>query len=225
MVDEIVSEVKRPDLTSEIARYVNQTIRELHFSNDRNAAQFYRSNLRESQVSATSESAFVWAIPSPTRFQKMSAVCYLDQFDSNGKNIWPEETTPGRHLNSLTHFYYQTGGAFVFSGFGGLASRINLAWFEFPASLTYFTPSCRPMEINSYGQEIFAEAWVCIDAQDDARLLCTNWLLSRWKDVISEGVRAKVYKRVSDTERARTSYSMYSQLRQGLMTSESAVLY
>jgi hypothetical protein len=44
----------------------------------------------------------------------------------------------------------------------------------------------------------------------------------RWSDVISEGVRAKLFKRVSDTERARNCYSLYGQLRQGLMTSEVA---
>ena len=40
LVDSVVSETKRPDLVSEIATYLNQTIREVHFSADRNAALF-----------------------------------------------------------------------------------------------------------------------------------------------------------------------------------------
>jgi hypothetical protein len=46
----------------------------------------------------------------------------------------------------------------------------------------------------------------------------------RWSDVLREGLRAKVYKRISDQLRAQTSYSLYSQLRQGLFTSEVAEL-
>src|SRR3546814_5049537 len=48
----------------------------------------------------------------------------------------------------------------------------------------------------------------------------TNWILSRHEDVVAEGARAKVYKRLSYTERARTSYSMYMSLRGGFWRSE-----
>ncbi len=44
----------------------------------------------------------------------------------------------------------------------------------------------------------------------------------RWSMVVEEGLRAKIYKRISDTERARTAYSLYAQQRQGLITSERA---
>src|SRR3546814_3218076 len=50
----------------------------------------------------------------------------------------------------------------------------------------------------------------------------TNWILSRHEDVVAEGARAKVYKRLSDTERARTSYSMYMSLRGGFWSNEVA---
>ncbi|MGL5935880.1 MAG: hypothetical protein ACRCZI_09700, partial [Cetobacterium sp.] len=82
MVDEIISEVKRPDLTSEIPRYVNQTIRECHFSTDRQAAIFFKDNFNEALVTATVESGQIWEMPNPTTFQKIVGVKYPLQFDS-----------------------------------------------------------------------------------------------------------------------------------------------
>lgn len=225
MVDEIVSEVRRPDLTSDTARYLNQTIRECHISTDRNAIQFYHDNTREIQLTTTVEDKHVWAIPRPTQLQKMGAVNYLNQFTIRGDSVWAKPTTPGHHLRDLTHYYYQVGQSFVFSNTGPVGSKINLYWFEFPASLPYFAATCRPMVYDSYGGKVYSEPWVCDDAQDDADCISTNWLIERWSDVVSEGVRAKIYKRLSDTERARTCYSMYMQLRQGLVTAETAMLY
>lgn len=218
LVDSMVSELRRPDLGSEIARYLNQTIRECHFDPVTNAAQFFKSNTVEATIAATSESAQVWTPPCPQNFQKLSAV----EYPTIG--IWPEETTPGRHLRGKTHYYYQVGGSFVFSDYGGVGGQINLFYFVFPHSLTYFAESCRPMQCSLLGEKVYAEEWIHDHSREDADLLCTNWLLMSWKTVLEEGVRAKVYKRLSDTERARTAYSLYAQLRRGLVTSESAVL-
>lgn len=223
MVDELVSEVKRPDLTSEIARYLNQTIREVHFDPGTNAVQFFKRNARELTLTTTAENAHVWNIPNPTHFQKLAAVQFPGQFDRNGESIWADETLPGRHLNGKSHFYYQAGGSFVFSGMGGVGSSINLFYFAFPASLPYFAiPESRPMHYSDLGAKVYAPEWIHDHARDDADALCTNWIIEGWRDVISEGVRAKVYKRVSDTERARTCYSLYAQLRRGLVTNETA---
>lgn len=222
LVDEMVSETKRPDLVSEISRYVNQTIRELHFSADRNAALFYPENFREASLTATAEETFTWEIPNPTQFQKMAGVKFPNVYDRDGYPVWATETVPGRHLNQLDHFYYRVGGTFVFAGYGGIDGVIALAWYEFPRSLVYKSTAARPA---SYDPE---SGWSYADEVDDpeleeaARILTTNWLLMRWHDVVAEGVRAKVYKRLSDTERARTSYSMYGSLRQGLWTSETS---
>lgn len=225
MVDEIVSEVKRPDLTSDISRYLNQTIRECHFDPVTNAVQFYKRNGREVTLTTTSAESQVWSMPNPTNFQKLAAVQYPNQFDSTGKSIWPPETTPGRHLQDMTSFFYQAGNSYVFSGFGGTGARINLFYFAFPASLPYFPVSCRPMKYDELGGKLYATDWIHEHSHEDADCLTTNWLLEAWHSVVSEGVRAKVYKRVSDTERARTCYSLYAQLRRGLVTSEVSTLY
>lgn len=222
MVDDIVSEVKRPDLTSEIARYVNQTIRECHFSTDRQAAIFYRDNFNEVLLTATAEEGFSWTLPNPTTFQQMAGVKYPGQFDIGGNEIWAEATTPGRHLNGKTNFFYQVGSEFVFSGYGGLNGIIALGYFAFPSSLKYYTEANRPAWYDVEDGWSYNDAIVSDEDKEAARLVVTNWLLMRWSDVVSEGVRAKLFKRVSDTERARNCYSLYGQLRQGLMTSEVA---
>lgn len=222
MVDEIVSESKRPDLLDEIARYVNQTIRECHFSTDRQAAIFYRDNFNEVLLTADAEESFSWTLPNPTTFQKMAGVKYPMQTDIYGNDVWAIETTPGRHLNDFTNFFYQVGAEFVFSGYGGLNANIALGYFAFPPSLKYKTVANRPAEYDPELGWTYNELIVTDEDKEAARLIVTNWLLMRWSDVISEGVRAKLYKRVSDTERARNCYSLYGQLRQGLMTSEVA---
>lgn len=222
MVDEMISEVKRPDLASEIARYVNQTIRECHFSTDRQAAIFFKDNFNESLLTATNEEAETWTVPNPTTFQKMAGVKYLGQCDYNGDAVWATETVPGRHLNQLCHFFYQVGGSFVFSGYGGVGAQIAIGYFTFPASLKYKAAAARPANYDPESGWTYNEAIVTDEDKEAARLVCTNWLLMRWSDVVSEGVRAKLFKRVSDTERARNCYSLYGQLRQGLITSEMA---
>lgn len=222
MVDEMVSETKRPDLVSEISRYVNQTIREVHFTPDRNAALNFEENFREQQVNCTVESGQTWAIANPTIFQAMQGVLYPDVFDRNGRQVWADHTTPGRHLASLDHFYYRVGGTFTFAGYGGVGAVIALAYYEFPNGLKYKTEAQRPAWYDVESGWSYAPGVDTPELQEAARDLVTNWLLTRWSDVISEGARAKLYKRLSDTERARTCYSLYGSLRQGLWTSETA---
>lgn len=222
MVDEIVSEVKRPDLATEVARYVNQTIRECHFTTDRQAAVFFRDNFNEVLLTADVEEGYSWQMPNLTTFQQMAGVKYPNKFDIHGDPVWAQSTTPGRHLNQLCYYYYQVGQEFVFSGYGGVDANIALGYFAFPSSLKYYTEANRPASYDPETGWTYHASVVTAEDQEAARLVVTNWLLMRWSDVVSEGVRAKLFKRVSDTERARNCYSLYGQLRQGLITSEVA---
>lgn len=222
LVDSIVSETKRPDLVSEIATYLNQTIREAHFTPDRGAALLYPENFREALLTANSDSSFTWDVPNPGTFQKMQLVKFASIFDRLGNDVYAKETTPGRHLANLDYFFYRAGGTFVFSGYGGINSQVAIGYYEYPRALKYYLPVNRPASYDvelgwSYHADVNTD-----ELREAARILTSNWLLLRWADVISEGVRAKVYKRLSDTERARTSYSLYGSLRQGLWTSETA---
>lgn len=222
LVDSMVSETKRPDLVSEISSYLNQTIRECHQHPETNAIQFYADNARETRLTATSLSGFTWDIPNRGRFQKMKIVKYSSIYDRLGNDVFAEPTTPGRHLQDKEYYYYQVGKTFVFSGYGGLNAQIDLFWYEFPRSLPYLAPAARPMQFNELGEKIYSPDWLTDSTEEAADEVTTNWLLESWTEVIKEGVRAKLYKRVSDTERARTSYSLYAQGRIGLVTSEIA---
>jgi hypothetical protein len=230
LVDEMVIETRRPDLRSEIANYLNQTIREVHFEPSRGNVVLYGENRKEDQITAVSDSAQIWDIPSPTNFQTMEAV----RFPSIclGRMEYVQEARPGPSLSSRPFFYYRSGSSFVFGGtqgYGGVGAFIQLSWFEYPPSLKYKVTADREATYDvesgwTYNTVATVNYNSTPELQATARLRVTNWILLRWADVLREGLRAKIYKRLSDQLRAQTSYSLYSQLRQGLYTSEVAEL-
>lgn len=220
LVDEMVKETRRPDMIAEIARYCNQTVRELHFDSQANAVLLFADNFREARLVASTEDGFGWDIPNPQRWQKMLAVRYDGVCDSNG-SVYARPTTPGRHLRGQTRYFYQMGQQFVFSGYGGINAPISIGYYEYPSSLVFKKPADRLVKWNMESEEFeYDVSLTTPEAQAAALSRETNWVLTRWSDVVAEGVRAKVYKSRSDTERARTSYSLYMSLRQGMWTSE-----
>jgi len=227
LVDEAISETKRFDLATEIAAYVNQTVREVHFRSDTGSVLYYRDNLQEQLLTATSDDSFGWDIPNPAIFQGLVGVQYADQWDPdrNCQGVWAVEVTPSRNMQHYKHSFYRIGGGFAFANYGSTGSRIKLAYFQYPPRLKYYTVANRPASWDDATGWTYGTGY---DTDDEtraaARALVTNWILLRWHDVISEGIRAKVYKRVSDEVRGRTAYSLYNTLRQGLWTSEIADL-
>ena len=222
LVDAIVRETRRPDMLTDIGEYLNQTIREVHFTPERGAVIPYRENLQELQLVANSESGYGWDVPRPATFQFMQAVQFPSVHSRDGKAVYAVERVPSRMTEQSPYWYYRAGSRFVFSGYGGVNSYINLAFYEYPRRLAYFAEGARPAVWDDTTQDFTYHAdWTATDElRLDARNLSSNWLLVRWRDVLAEGVRAKLYKRLSDENRQRTSYSLYSQLRQGLFTSE-----
>jgi len=223
LVDDIARETHRPDMIPDIADYLNQTLREIHFTPARGNVIHFRENLREAQLVANTVSGFGWDIPNPALFQSMQAVRFDSIFLADGKNPYAIEHIPSRVMATHPYFFYRAGGRYIFSGYGGLNSIISLAYYEYPRRLKYRSPLER---LASYDDELgwtYHADWDSDEAvRLDARTLSSNWILLRWRDLIAEGLRAKVYKRVSDDARARTSYSMYTQQRQGIFTSEIA---
>src|SRR3546814_11114234 len=74
LVDTIMSESRRPDLQTEIATYINQTVRELHFDSEQNKILYFTDNMREVQLTATSESDFSWESRNPGVWQRWRIV-------------------------------------------------------------------------------------------------------------------------------------------------------
>lgn len=223
MVDEIAAETRRPDLVTDIVRYVNQTIREVHFSPDRRAAQLFRSNFNEAELTTVTDSSYVWEIPNPATFQVLSAVKYPQVFDQAGNGLWVKEARPGVRQHDFTAYWYRVGESIVFTGYGDGGNKILVGFFAYPKSLKYVAdPAERPAQYDDEdGWTYHADYDVDATTRETARNLTSNWLLLRWADVISEGVRAKVFKRVSDDARAKLAYSAYESMRQGLWTAES----
>jgi hypothetical protein len=224
MVDEAVRESKRPDMLSEIATYLNQTVREVHMRPDVNAPLTYRENFKESQVVADQPSGQVWDIPNPAVFQRVAGIRYTTLMSRYGGHVWATEKVPGPGVEPDEYFFYRVGSSLVFSNYGGTGGVIDIGWFEFPNRLKYLSAAQRPATYDDLDGWTYAAGVVTDSQKSWAREVTSNWLLLRWHDVLLEGVRAKIYKRVSDTERQRTSYSLYQQQRQGLWISETVEL-
>lgn len=223
LVDEMVFETRRPDLLSEISSYVNQTIREAHFTPDRGNAILFRDNLSESLLVASTADGYSWTIPNPQTFQAMQAVKYLGVWE-DCKNPYAVERTPGRGMQKNPYHYYRASGYYVFNGYGGIDGEIALAYYSYLRSLKYYLPADRPATYDVEDGWEYAAGVVTDEQKLAAQEKVSNWMLLRWADVLREGIRAKIYKRTGDTERGRTSYSLYSQLRVGMFTGESAFL-
>jgi hypothetical protein len=202
------------------------TLRELHMEPSRGNAIFFDDNYREEIVATTLETGQSWTPPRPHLFQGMHAVRFDSVFDRNDKQRYAKLRRPGPRLEEEECFYYRSGGSFVFGGlmgYGGIGANISLGYYEFTAGLKYYPANLRPAVWDAESGWTYLPAYDTNPTQREiARNLVSNWILERWGDVIAEGLRAKVYKRLSDTERARTAYSLYSTLRQGFFTSEAA---
>jgi hypothetical protein len=224
LVDEVAAETKRPDLLAEIAVYLNQTIREVHFEPSRGNVAFYANNRREIQLVASSESGHIWDIPNPSAFQAIEAVRYPSHY--LGRLEFAKEIAPGPRAVSVPFYYYRSGPSFVFGGaegYGGVGGLIQISYYEYPRALKYKPMALREAMYDVDDGFTYADAYNgSAELRAQARERVSNWLLERWSDVLREGLRAKIYKRLSDETRQRTSYSLYSQLRQGLYTSEVA---
>jgi hypothetical protein len=230
LVDEMVSETRRPDLRNEIATYLNQTIREVHFEPTRGNVIFYSENRQDVQITASADQGELWPLPNPATFQGVETVRFASHY--LGRFEFAQEINPGPNTASKPFFWYRAGPQLVFGGavgYGGVGGIIQISYFEYPRSLKYKAAGQREAEYDSdIGWTYYTVGAVNYDLTPESRALAqsrtTNWLLFRWSDVLREGLRAKIYKRLSDQLRSQTSYSLYQQLRQGLFTSEVAEL-
>lgn len=226
LVDAIVRETGRPDMVNEIITYLNQTVRECHADPVSNGSLYMHDNLQEMVLVATQERGQVWNIPNPATFQHLWAVQYMSVHNITGNQPYATFAKPGPAMHRHQYSYYRASGGFAFAGqrgYGGTGARIGLAFYEFLPSLRYYPLGQRPLEIGLDGEFIYSEEYdVSEERRLEAQRLTTHWMLIRWDMVLEEGLRAKVYKRLSDTERARTCYSLYLQQRANLSTSETA---
>lgn len=233
LVDEMSYEILRPDLRMTqgrvdggyIASSINQTIREVHTGKGGITHKF-ASNRVEEELIAPSDAVNHWNYPIPNfnRFQAVEAIYY------NLPNKYAKLTPPGIVNISMRgpiedlFYYYQSGAYLTMHGFGPAGSKILLSSFYYPRSLVYHTGTALDPRWAEYNTEL--ESWTYRDGtgktNEELQELSTNWILLRWPDLIREGVRAKVYKRLGDETRQRTSYSSYESMRAEMQAQEVA---
>lgn len=221
--DSLVLELKRPDLAAEIRTYLNQTIRELHMEPNRGGILCFKDNLKEDLLVADVDTNFAWDIPNVSVFQTIAGARYDSIIDQDGNPRWAKELhSPSRVMSSEDYWFYRSGSRVFFRGYGGNLAIISLSWYEYPPALAYYDVANRPVQYSLAGVPTYHADYDDNDiTKANADLLSTNWILRRWHTLVEEGVRAKVYKRTGDLDRARTSYSMYQSLRAGFISGET----
>lgn len=227
LVDSITAETNRPDLLTSIISYANLTIREVHMEPSRGNAVHFRDNWREEQLISDLDERYSWTIPDVTIFQGLAAVRFDSVYRRDGRPPYAIEQYPGRRSEIEDYIWYRVAEKVYFGGavgYGGIDGIISLGWFEFPRALKYYPVSTRPASYDVEAGWTYLDGIVTDEQKEAARNKVTNWLLMRWFTFLEEGLRAKIYKRLGDEARSRTSYSLFTQLRQGLFTSEVADL-
>jgi len=219
IVDELAVELLRPDLISTISEYLNQTIRELHARRQTGNPVLYDANRLEAEVLIATLPA-TWPIPSVPKFQTLETVYFQE------RGVYADKRHPSRAfqngLNNDDPYWYRSGSSIIFNGILE-GETVKLSYFEFPARLQYYAVAARPATYNFESESYtYLTAYDVDDTtRETARNLVTNWLLLRWSSVLKEGVRAKVFKRLGEKDRAGMCFSAFEAQREGLLSSET----
>lgn len=237
LVDEMTAEVLRPDLKRTgttldggyIASSINQTIRECHTGKGGIIHRF-GANRVEAEIIAPSDAVnhYNWPIPNFNRFQAIEAAYYPLP------NVYAKALSPGvvnisqRGPVEDLFYYYQSGQYMTYHGFGPAGSKILFSGFYYPRTLVYHVGKIDAVADPRWATyDLETDSWSYKQGtgktDEELQDLSTNWILMRWTDLIREGVRAKVYKRLGDETRQRTSYSSYESMRAEMQAQEVAV--
>lgn len=229
LIDEMVQELLRPDLRATIVAYANQTIREVHSQRRSSEPILFASNREEIEwvvpVGMGGDAApATWAIPSIARFQRLEAAYAI------GRSAYFLEKKPARIHGDFpdpdNRYYWYRSGPVIAFGDRRLTSlegeRFQLSYFLFPRLLKYYPPSERPAVYDVETESFTYLAGIDTpEAQADAEEKSTNWVLLRWGEaVVKQGIRAKVYVRLGDDARSKTTYSLYESMREQMNASE-----
>lgn len=210
LVDEIVEETRRPALRQQISTFVNEVIQELHLHPDHAAAVKFDENLVEALLTATESTGYFYTLPQPRLFQDVEAVWY-QTLGLAARRLKPSTVHKFRNRPDGDSYYYRSGPTICFNGYGGTGAQIQLAYYQKPRRLKYYAAGDRPCswdeETESYSYATAYDSTSELQAQ--AEELCSNWILMRWKEVVKQGVVAKLFTRAGDLDRAKLAYSSY----------------
>lgn len=221
LVDDVVTQIGRPNLRTRTIKILNNLIYELHYTTQRGVI-LYTKNMVEEQVTTTVDQVFAYS--TPKRFQRFMAVRYDSILDYKGKYTYAKEVRPGRIMNDEKYYYYRNSAGHTMVNCGGIGSIISLAYFRRLAPLEYYAEAARPATYDSA-----AETWTYLSAPaDEAEALAyqesvSNWMLLEHEAVLLEGALAALWKEAGDG-RSQATYSRYQTLRDGMVTEEQVQL-
>lgn len=223
IVDDVIRITGRPDQILLIPGFVNQTIRELHSEPQSQGLVKYGENLFELEFSPDVDQGYVFTIPRVHRFQTLECFFYSTigryAFPKTPSTMFDGVYTPDRRSN-----YYRSGSNFILNGYGGTDSLVKAAWFEYPPSFKYYAVAARPATFNDEtGEWTYLPAYVTDEEKETARDLVSCWLLLRYKELVTQGACAKVFARMSDSERGKVAYSLFQSGRTQLIAAETFV--
>lgn len=221
LVDEMASEMVRPDFKGVIASYINQTVREVHTGADGTRFRFHDNRVElEIIVPDGYDDSYVWPISNYTMHQATETVWY-DTVKKKASLRTPGKVNLAGSESFDKYYFYPSGPNLCFFGYGKSGALIKVSKLEYPRSLVY-----RRAQDNrwaSYDAE--SMSWTyntdLTVTEEEKQLRSTNWIIMRWTELIREGVRAKVYKRLGDQARMGPSYSAYQEARKAFELQES----
>ena len=225
LVDELVTELVRPDLKSYIMASLNQVIREVHTGNDRTVYRF-ASNRVEAIINVGNEGAtYLYEIPNFNRFQDVEAI-WIPRISQFAKPRPPGSViiSDGMRVNDRAT-WYQSGNYLAIGGYGAAGIDLHLSMFYYPRSLVYHKDHPNTGTDPRWAEfNVETETWTYQTGtpytDEELRDMSTNWLLLRWTEMLREGVRSKVYKRLGDQQRAALTYSNYMNFRAEMQIQE-----
>lgn len=234
LVDDLVAELMRPDLRAAFSNYLNQTIRDLHYTVGEQGAQpipvGFVGNLGEDFLTANAETGFSYTLENPHRFQMLECVYYA-MFRKYATERKPSSIRAFDGMVDGSEFgYYRSGNQVFFDNYGGTNAQIAIAWFDHIQRQSYYAAGQRPCTWNQDTESYTYHTVGSTDynstpeLQERARFLCTNWMLERWYDTLLQGVRAKIWARLADDVRSKTAYSLFQAMRTPLINTETMII-
>lgn len=218
LVDNLVTEVSRPDRRESIAQNVNSVIRELHFANLPGGGSPIKfvENLVEAEFTPTSNPV-VWPLPNPANFMAIEAirdpVRDTQLVERSPRNV----TALSRDFDALA-YYYRTGNALAMVGI--ITDRpLQIAYYRFLPALKYKLPAARLVVQNDLGDYVSASDGVSAPSESELEAE-TNWVLGRHSAFVREGALSKHFRGLNDLERAKMFYSSYESMRSGIQRQE-----
>lgn len=219
LVDDIVTELLRPDMRATVASYTNQTIRDIHFRPGSQSPILYDANRYEDELTITTDGTWQWMIPSNTRFQNVEAI-FINELGQYVKPKNPRIALEASFQPFANLYWYRSGPVIAISGIASGYSGL-MSYHMFPRTLAYKPASGTGARLIEFDPDTDSYKLIGGGVPTEEQLeLETHWLLQRWGDTVKEGVRAKTWKRLGDMERTRLAFSAFESMRTAVWNSE-----